>query len=163
MGEVIDMNAYKDQSNNSNIKPEKLSDSDYLMYVLSLATHPSVVSSPGRIANSILSILPGDSDENASEWKARAKPLSVKVTIGELDDEEFDIVAADDIFKKAQAVIRAKNGHYIGNETIIEATRALIKLRAGLVLDHSELLAIRPEKWQQIIEGLGKAAIKQNQ
>lgn len=153
---VVPINKHELQANK--IDPKSLSDADVIDMLLAAGTHPSVMNDASRVARRLLEFLPGDNREALGEWQQRSVLLYVDVA--DLTDEEYDKFAADDIAQKALALIRSKSGHYKGNEQIVEATRSLISLRAGIVLKSPEYEDFRLDKWNAVLKNLGKAAIR---
>lgn len=157
-GRVVQLASYREDE--GRLDPEALSDEEIVEFVLAYATHPSVVGSAAKTAASLLKILPTDramSEVASNDWLARTG--SISVSAAELDDDDYDSIAADEVVKAALAVIRSKNGHHAGNEQIVEAARALIDFRAGILLNHAEIQDNFKEKWEATVRSLGTVAL----
>lgn len=152
---VINLQDYRQPET---VNPAELTDEDMIASLLSALSHPSVTGDPGRIARQIITLLSEPSTEASVEWTERIGRLSVDVK--EIDDEAYDAVSSDEIVTSAIALIGSKNGHYEGNEDILDAARALIDLRAGIVLNYENLKGVDVERWVKVIESLGGVAIK---
>ena len=168
MSEVISADKKKAQLNNvtqleeyqhtEEINPTDLTDEEIVSLMLAVALHDSVGSDPHRIARQLQRYFAGGLSSTPQEWAERTE--SLKVDVRDIDDDTYDTVAADEIAKAGIMLIRSKNGHYKGNEEIIEVARALINVRAGIVLGHAEVKNAQRDKWMKVIEGLGKTATR---
>lgn len=156
---VVPINKYRETL--ESIRPSEATDADVIELLLSAASHPSVVNDAHRIAVQILQYLPGDDkSDTSSPWHERTGQIAVDVA--EISNEDYDIFKQDEVAKAAFSVIQSKSGHYAGNEQIVEAVRALINLRAGIILGRSELTGFKQEKWQEVVRSLGKTATGRN-
>lgn len=152
---IIDLEHYRQLET---INPADLTDEETIIFLLSVLSHPSVTGNPGRTAKQILGLLSESSSETSAQWVERAGKLGVDVK--EIDDEAYDVVRVDEVVTAGISLIGSKNGYYQGNEDILNATRALINLRAGIVLNHEGLRDIDMERWLKVVEGLGGVAAK---
>lgn len=151
---IIDLKDYRELEA---VNPADLTNEETINFLLSVLSHPSVTGNPGRAARRILKLLSELSTETAAQWVKRTGELGVDV--GDIDDEAYGIVREDEIVASGLALIASKNGHYQGNEEILDAARALINLRAGIVLNHEDLKDVEIGRWASVIEGLGQVAV----
>ena len=166
MSEVVSADKKKPQLNNvtqleeyqhtEEINPNELTDEEIVSLMLAAALHDSVGSDPHRIARQLQRYLVGGLSSTPKEWAERTELLTVDVR--NIDDDLYDIIATDEIAKAGIMLIRSKSGHYKGNEEIIDAARALINLRAGIVLRHAEIKDKQIDRWIEVIESLGRTA-----
>jgi len=166
MSEVVSADKKKPQLNNvtqleeyqhsEEINPTDLTDEEVINLMLAAALHDSVGSDPHRIARQLQRYLTGGLSSTPQEWFERTE--SLKVDVRDIDDDLYDTIAVDEIAKAGIILIRSKNGHYKGNEEIIDAARALINLRAGIVLQHAEIKDKQIDRWMEVIESLGRTA-----
>jgi len=166
MSEVVSADKKKAQLNNvtqleeyqhaEEINPTELTDEEVVSLMLAAALHDSVGSDPHGIARQLQRYLTGGLSSTPQEWFERTE--SLKVDVREIDDDLYNTIVVDEIAKAGIMLIRSKSGHFKGNEEIIDAARALINLRAGIVLNHAEIKDKQVDKWMKVIEGLGRTA-----
>lgn len=151
---VVDLEEYRRLEE---VDPSTLADDEVVDLLLSAATHPSVNNDPHRMARQLQGFFSDSTAGVSHDWINRTE--EIRVNVADIDDDTYDQILADEVAQAGIMLIRSKNGHYKGNEDIVAAVRALIDLRAYIVLNHPDKRDDHIEKWRKVIDGLGKTAV----
>lgn len=158
MGELIEMPLGNGPGDEDPFRPAVLSDAELFDGFMSMVSHPSVVTSPNRLAIEV-NRLAGDkrrddSNEKYSQWRAAMGRLAVDLYAVSREDElhrvgdDWYLIAIDDWLRQTKR-----------KDTDLKEERSaalmLSKLRAGVCTNHELEPFVTDTRWIVVLRGLG--------